>query len=401
MNNEFQAKLENSITRLLDYCKNNDWAGYDPFDGLNSKIFALMPFHNNKLPRLFFIQFMKRFPINLRRILLVPKEQNPKGLALFASALIRLSDMGLIDGSDLIDGIIKKLIKLKTQNQEHYCWGYNFDWQNRAFFLPKFSPNIICTTFAANALLDCYEKCQKKEHLDMAVSAGHFLLYGLNRTEDANGLCFSYTKYDQGQVHNANLLGAAFLSRLYNVTGDKKFLDPAFKAVEFSVKKQHEDGSWPYGEHKAQKWIDNFHTGYNLVALKRFSGYTGSTDFEKNIRMGFQFYKENLFMGDGLPKYYHNQLYPVDVHAIAQSIITLIEFKEFDDDNIALGKRIFTWSLKMMQSKNGYFFYQQKKLFRNKISYMRWSQAWMLYALAILAQSLRAEGNNAALRKRL
>ena len=111
MNNEFQAKLENSITRLLDYCKNNDWAGYDPFDGLNSKIFALMPFHNNKLPRLFFIQFMKRFPINLRRILLVPKEQNPKGLALFASALIRLSDMGLIDGSDLIDGIIKKLIK--------------------------------------------------------------------------------------------------------------------------------------------------------------------------------------------------------------------------------------------------------------------------------------------------
>ena len=79
----FQNKLEDSITSLLTYCQKNNWSGYDPFDGLNSKIFASMPFHNNKLPRLAFIQFMKRFPINLRRILLVPKEQNPKGLALF------------------------------------------------------------------------------------------------------------------------------------------------------------------------------------------------------------------------------------------------------------------------------------------------------------------------------
>jgi len=52
-----------------------------------------------------------------------------------------------------------------------------------------------------------------------------------------------------------------------------------------------------------------------------------------------------------------------------------------------------------MQSKNGYFFYQKKRFFKNKISYMRWSQAWMLYALAIFAQSLHAEGENAALLK--
>jgi len=63
MHDNFSNKLTESIIRLLDYCKKNDWASYDPFDGLNSKIFTLMPFfHKNKLPRLFFIQFMKRFP---------------------------------------------------------------------------------------------------------------------------------------------------------------------------------------------------------------------------------------------------------------------------------------------------------------------------------------------------
>ena len=391
INDDFQNELKDSIIRLLNYCKNKNWAGYDPFDGLNSKIFELMPFHSKKLPRLFFIQFMKHFPINLRPIILVPKEQNPKGLALFASSLIRLSDMGLIKDLGLIDAIIKKLIKLKSPNQKNYCWGYNFDWQNRGFFLPKFSPNIICTTFAANAVLDAYEKYSKTGYLDMAVSAGCFLISDLNRMEDESGLCFSYTQYDKNQVHNANLLGAAFLGRLYSVTGDKKFFDLALKAVEFSVKKQHEDGSWPYGERKAQRWVDNFHTGYNLIALKKFGQYTGNKNFTDSIQKGFQFYLKNFFTTDGLPKYYHNKLYPIDIHAIAQSIVTLVELSSFDEGAVDMAIRVYRWAIKNMQSKNGYFYYQQERFFKNKILYMRWSQAWMLYALAIFAQALRTE----------
>lgn len=392
MHDDFSNKVTESIIRLLDYCKKNDWAGYDPFDGLNSKIFALIPFHKNKLPRLFFIQFMKRFPVNLRHVLLVPKEQNPKGLALFASALIRLSEVGLLDNSDIIHSVLKKLIESRTQNSKFYCWGYNFDWQNRRFFLPKFSPNIICTTFAANALLDFYEKSKKPEHLDMAVSAGHFLLSGLNTTRDDSGICFSYTPFDYGQVHNTNLLGAAFLARLYSITGEKSFLDFALQAVKFSVSRQSADGSWPYGEHKSQRWVDNFHTGYNLVALKKFSKYTGNQDFLDIIKKGYQFYKDNFFINNCIPKYYHNRVYPIDIHSISQSIITPIEMMAIDKDAIQLSKSVCIWAIKNMQSKTGYFFYQKKRYYKNRIPYMRWSQAWMLYALSILAQALYSEG---------
>jgi hypothetical protein len=384
---ETQQLLEQSIIRLLDYCKKNNWSGFDPYDGLNSRIFRALPIVQNRIGRLTFIQAMKRSPLNFRRIFLVPKGENPKGLAVFCTALFILSEIGLIKNDDAILQLLKRLVDLKSPNSPYSCWGYNFDWQSRAFFLPKFTPNIICTTFAGNALIDAYNKFADNKYLDMAISAGDFLLNGLNITRTNDELCFSYTPIDWGQVHNANLLGAAFLSRLYSITHEKKFLEPACRAVQFSIRRQHEDGSWPYGEDKTQKWIDNFHTGYNLVALKKFSEYSGNTDVMENIRKGFQFYIENLFTDDGIPKYYHDQTYPLDIHSVAYSIVTLVEFKKFDKRNIDLANLIFTWSIKIMQSKSGYFFYQKNRFFKSRIPYMRWSQAWMLLALTTLLKN--------------
>jgi len=384
---EIEYILKQSILKLSVYCSQNNWSGFDPFDGLNSRIFRAIPIAQNRIGRLIFIQAMKRSPLNFRRIFLVPKGENPKGLAVFCSALLILSEIGLIKNNDIVTHLLKRLIDLKSPNNPYFCWGYNFDWQSRAFFLPKFTPNIICTTFVGNVFIDAYNKFADDKYLDMAISAGNFLLEGLNITRTNDEICFSYTPLDQGQVHNANLLGAAFLSRLYSLTREKKFLEPACSAVRFSLHRQHEDGSWPYGEDKTQQWIDNFHTGYNLVALKKFSEYTGNSDVMENIRRGLLFYRENFFTDDGIPKYYHNQKYPIDIHSVAQSIITLSEFKAFDADNMDLAKRIFTQSLKTMQSNTGFFFYQNNRFFKNRIPYMRWSQAWMLLALATLLKN--------------
>lgn len=382
------SQLSTAISGLLGYCRRNNWAGFDPFDGLNSRIFSAFPFLHNRICRLIFIQAMKRLPLNLRPLFLVPKEENPKGLAVFVSALLMLSGTGLTKIDEGILHLLQRLVDLRSKDRPHFCWGYNFDWQSRAFFLPKFVPNIICTIFAGNALLDACNKFGDAGHLDMAVSAGNFLLEGLNITKTDDGICFSYTPFDKGRVHNANLLGAAYLSRLYSITKERKFLEPAQKAVRFSTRRQNQDGSWPYGEDRTQRWVDNFHTGYNLVALKKFSEYTGDRDVMGNVRKGLEYYRENFFTGEGVPKYYHNQLYPIDIHAIAYSIVTLVEFREYDKGNLDLAKRIFAWSMKTMWSEDGYFYYQQHRLYKNRIPYMRWSQAWMLYALATLASSL-------------
>lgn len=391
VDSDTKQMIKDSIISLLDYCQKNNWAGYDPFDGLESRIFRKIPFFQNRICRLLFIQAMKRSPINFRPLFLVPKAQNPKGLALFASTLVKLSDLGILDDSDLINSVLNKLIELRTQHSKFYCWGYNFDWQSRNFFLPKFSPNIICTTFAGNALMDAFDKSRDEKYLDMAISAGQFILNGLNTTENDDELCFSYTPLDRGQVHNANLLGAAYLARLYRISGDETFIDPAHRAVRFSVRRQQEDGSWAYGEGKTQRWIDNFHTGYNLIALKRFSEFSESSDFEESIQKGFRFYKAHFFADSEVAKYYHDRKYPIDIHAIAYSIITLIEFASLDEDNVPLAERVFLWTQEHMLSNKGCFFYQKKPFYTNRISYMRWSQAWILYALVIFTKEMEEE----------
>ena len=113
--NEFSKDRIQEITlKLLDYCKKNDWAGYDPYDATNSEFFRIMPFLDRRLPRLVLTQLLKRSPVNFRGLLMVPKTQNPKGMALFLMAFLKLRKLGLIENNDLIQSMIKKLINLRS-----------------------------------------------------------------------------------------------------------------------------------------------------------------------------------------------------------------------------------------------------------------------------------------------
>ena len=76
--------------KLLEYCRANDWAGYDPYDALNSRLFTAFPFLDSRLPRLLATQALKRSPVNIRRVLLIPRTQNPKAMGLCLAAVLKL-----------------------------------------------------------------------------------------------------------------------------------------------------------------------------------------------------------------------------------------------------------------------------------------------------------------------
>src|ERR1700676_4096239 len=113
--------LEAKILKLLAYCQANDWAGHDPYDAVNSHVFAALPFLNSRLPRLFLTQALKRSPISIRRILRIPKTQNPKAIALFLSTFLKLSRIGVGKTGDLVDPMIERLIALRSQSVPHWC----------------------------------------------------------------------------------------------------------------------------------------------------------------------------------------------------------------------------------------------------------------------------------------
>lgn len=384
---EQAAKIKGCIVSLMDYCKRNDWAGFDPYDALNSRVFNRTPFAKSRVCRIAVTQIMKRLPINIRPLLLVSREQNPKALALFLMTFVKLSKLGLLSQKHLIEFMVERLVAWRSPNTSYWCWGYSFPWQTRTQMVPRWSPNLVCTSFVANALLDAYEVNQEVRCLSMAKSAGEYMLNDLYWTENNNTAGFSYPFPGvRARVHNANFLGSALLCRLYKYSGEKSFLEPALKVARYSSSKQHADGSWDYGELPTQRWIDNFHTGYNLCALKSICQYSGTSEFEDHVRRGFQFYCRSFFTKDNAPRYFHNDTYPIDIHSVAQAIITLLTLSKYENGSTRLAISVFEWARAHMWDRDGHFYYQVLPFWTNKISYMRWSQAWMLVALATLLE---------------
>ena len=84
-----------SFIKLKNYCESENFKGWDPYDGLNSKIFQALPFKHWDLARLAWIQGFKRSPINFRKLLLVPKQYNAKGIGLFLLGYCNLYELAL------------------------------------------------------------------------------------------------------------------------------------------------------------------------------------------------------------------------------------------------------------------------------------------------------------------
>lgn len=374
--------IKNSFYKLKTYCEAEEFKGWDPYDGLNSIIFRYSPFRYSKILRLVWIQLFKKNPINLRYLFLVKKDYNPKGLGLFLTAYCNLYKTN--PKKEYLDKIIflaDKLVKLRTKDFSGACWGYNFDWQSRAFFLPKWTPTIVVTSFVSNALIDAFEITKSSKCLDIAISSADFILNDLNRTKTKGGFIFSYSPLDETCVYNASLLGSKLLARIYHYTKEQELFETAKESVTACINAQRKNGSWIYGELDIQNWIDSFHTGYNIECISEYQKYSKDDSFQNNIDVGLDFYLKNFFLKDGTPKYYHNKVYPIDVHCPAQLIVTLYHINKLEKYN-QLIEQVLKWTISNMQDKKGYFIYQKRKYWSIKIPYMRWSQAFMFYALS-------------------
>jgi hypothetical protein len=377
--------IKATALKLLAYCQANDWAGYDPYDALNSRLFSSLPILNSRIPRLIATQALKRSPVNLRRLMQIPPTQNPKGMALFLAAALKLRSVAPAQVEGLPDLMIERLAALRSQGTPYWCWGYSFPWQTRTMVVPRGTPNLVCTTFVAGALLDAYERDHESCCLTMAVSGAEYILNELYRTGDGSIAGFSYPLPSMSPtIHNANFLAAALFCRVYALTGEAKFLNPALRAARYSAGRQQDDGAWAYGEAATQRWVDNFHTGYNLCALQDIGRRLRTDEFEPHISRGFAFYRSRFFREDGAPRYFHNNTFPIDIHCVAQSIITLTAFKEHDPNALSLAESVLQWAMAHMWDDRGFFYYRRLRLGTIRTSYMRWSQAWMLLTLGTL-----------------
>ena len=93
-----------------------------------------------------------------------------------------------------------------------------------------------------------------------------------------------------------------------------------------------------------------------------------------------------LFLDNGWPKYYPDRLYPADAHSAASAIVTLVELRGRIPGTMILADKIAEWAIDNLRDSRGYFHYQRRRFHTVRIPYMRWSEAWMAYALARLLE---------------
>ena len=372
-----------AFSRLDAYCKRADYCGWDVFDGLNSRVFKNTVANRSRLFRLAWIQLFKRSPVNLRYLAGVKKGLNPKGMALFASGLIRLGRL------EEAERLLDRLKHMHCTGYEGYCWGYNFPWESRAYYVPLGVPNMVTTVFVANAFLDHFSATGDSESLKFGHGACQFILTHLVLFEREDTLGLGYIPGQYVIVHNANMLGAALLGRVFSIIGDEAFYSKSRKAMSYGISALNKDCLWPYGELGHHGFIDNFHTAFNLVSIASWSRYTGDLRWEAELKKAYRAYLDTFWLDDGCPKYYHDSLYPLDIHCSAQGIVTLLFLFGYDDHSEELLGKILVWVLTNMQDKTGYFYYQKSKYYINKISYIRWAQSWMFYALSLYLSGLK------------
>jgi hypothetical protein len=395
------SELNETLIETYRYCKNINYSGWDPYDGLNSKVFQRSFFKKSAIARIFWTQLFKHSPINFRQIMMVKEGQNPKGLALVLSSLCNILGTSIAPPGSQIDREIRveiinisdQLLQLRSQNYKHFCWGYNFPWQSRASYLPKWTPTIVCTAFVVDGLLSAYKVTLDKRYLDACISSTLFATNDLNKIETKSGVGFSYSPLDNRFVYNATLLGSRFLSAVSEVTQEKSLLTVAKSSIESTREAFSYDGSFVYARESISKWQDNFHTGFNLESLARYRTISGDTDYDKVIQLGTDYWLKNFFLKNGTCKYYNNKVYPLDIHCSSQVFPTLY-YLGLSNKQILLQEKVYLQMIKTFYVSSGNFRFQVKKQFPIKIKYFRWGTAWAFYGMSYFLKARETKFNH-------
>ena len=303
--NNIKPILEQSIKKLEKWVEDHNYKGYDPADGLTSYLRPLT-FSNLFLDRLL-QQFVWRSPINIRPIVGVKPLDSFIGRGYMAWGYLTMLKMTADENyKNKAVSCLEWLAKNKAPGFEHYSWGKMFDFASRGGRQGKFEPITVWTSLIGQAFLEGYETIGDKKYLEIAESICSWIIER-PRNQTDSGFCLNYTPFGKGDctIHNQSMLAAAMLARTAKFNGNDEYFKVAREAIKYTCTRQLPDGSWYYGEEPKYHWIDNFHTGYNLDALKCYIESTNDKTYENNLKKGFNFFKNNFFESTGRPKYYH------------------------------------------------------------------------------------------------
>ena len=334
-------------------------------------------------------QVVLRAPVNIRPLIGVRPHESAIGRGYMAWGFLTMYRTQPEEGIRAeAESCLAWLMAHHATGHVEYCWGDPYHYATRSGRRPFGAPILIWTALIGIVFLEAFEVLGDARYLQVAESVGRWIA-ALPREKTDRGSCLSYNAYKQESIHNSNVMGGAFLARLGTVTHSESAIALAQTSMEYTCARQRDDGSWFYGEEAKYHWFDNFHTGYNISAIKTYRDCLGDRSVDQVLSRGLRFFKAHFFEPDGRPKYLHDRLYPIDIQCAAQAIDTLVSVSDQDPEALALALLVANWTISNMQAPDGHFNYRRLKRITVTTPMLHWGQGTMIKALAVVSHQLR------------
>jgi len=388
--------LKQMIDNFERWIERTGYESYDPYDiwGTKYGIFARHVYYNSQLKGLPFVApilFMDTFFPSLRKLFLT-KERFAT-----ADAQLLLSFLNLYQISDdekylqKSKALADDLLKISIPGYSGYCWGYPFDWQNSGALWKKSTPYITATPYCFEAFLRLYKTTNEKKYLDIALSIVKFVDEDLHDTKTSEtASAGSYSPIDNSKVVNASAYRAMVLIEAANITEIEELKNKALRNINFILENQNSDGSWLYGiGDDKSAFIDHFHTCFVLKNLYKANKLLKSDQIKKSIKIGYNYYRKNLFDTDDNPISFaikpRFQIVKLEMYNFAEAITLGALLKEEIPDSLELANKLAVRLKRHYQLKDGHFI---SKIYKGGIKqtmpFLRWPQSQLFYSITNL-----------------
>lgn len=384
---DMDQRYEQVVEAVLRWMIEEGFRGYDPYDGCNTRYEFL---RRQRSLRLLLTYANKFSPLNMRPLLGIEKSVNVYALALISTAILRgepTRERREIARSNIREILSRSLVR----KYGRHCWSGNgmFIQTTGTYHAPDV-PGIIGTEAVGEALL-AYERLHRgdPELRDVLLSVRDFCLKHLLQ-DRPEGVFFLYRPDTPRHVltFNASMKAATLVTAVNRRYGSDVGGDMVRRSIQYLLTFQNPDGSWNYSVNlrtgRQKRQID-FHQGFILDGLHAYlEAYGSDSDVEAAFDRGLAFYRDRQFLANGQSYYRHPRKWPTNIHNQAQGIITFARVERRHPGSLAFARTIAEWTLENMYDVRGRFYYMKYPGFSNRIPYLRWNQAWMLYALSLL-----------------
>lgn len=390
-----QERAKQIVVRLELYIRSEGYQGWDPYDALNSKVLgSVTAFH--PFAQRVAIHVIKLLPWNLRRFLGIAKEYNPTALSLCIDSYVNLylldAERAHIEAAIQLLDIVLGMACINTD--EELGWGRNFTFVTETERHETSKPLTFLNAKIGRSILNLYTVTGDPALL-LLVRKLITTIIRQGKIFRVNGQTFvGYSAASQPRlILNASILSAALFLNYVRLYGQEDCIieGESLKGLVHEISDtvltlQNNNGSWPYGLTFAGKRLENvdFHQGFVLDALlELLPGLEedSRTQAQAAYERGLLFMAQQQIDAKGFFKWRYPRKFPADIHNQAQGIISLSKARhEFCENRL---KAVVNFTLdNFWDGKRNFFYYQKYPFFTNRISYLRWSQGWMFFALS-------------------